>query len=501
MRRDSLNSRLFVLALAVSLLLPLVGSAQLIPIKTVPLATGDQFMVMPSQNLGLGGLSIAITDSLLDPFLNPARGGWIDGSRLFIAPATYSITNNISSTRTLPAGVLYNNQYWFGVFSVALQQLSMPGQDIVPGIHRDLGSPYSPVLLRDKNLNNLYLSGGMGKFIGASDIAVGIGFSWASLAAVEGVGLLYPRSIDIEQSGNVLDYRFGLYGELPDNRFFEAILVHHRINITHDVTYNYFPEPWENNEPRIIYPYNVQRNVDKTRTWGIQLGYKQQVSEIGWHLGGRITVNRKTHPKIPNYELMNIPRDPGESWAYNFGVGLVNINGPAVFGLEVAYEPIWSHTWANAVERIELDNDDAIPVGGKTVDNRFQFSNWHFRIGLGTQRKVVGFQLGLQVDNIRYWLDQKNFVQRFKRSQRESWAEWTPTFGFIVKLNRITLRYAGRIITGTGQPGTLVPGLIQPQIRTDSFSGNFLIAPQGQLTLQESTVFSHFLTVTVPFGR
>ena len=33
------------------------------------------------------------------------------------------------------------------------------------------------------------------------------------------------------------------------------------------------------------------------------------------------------HPKIPNYEIMNIPRDPGTSWSYNLGVGIARDDG------------------------------------------------------------------------------------------------------------------------------------------------------------------------------
>ena len=48
--------------------------AQLISIKTVPIAQGDQFDIFPSQNAGMGGVSIAVADTLLDPFANPAKG-------------------------------------------------------------------------------------------------------------------------------------------------------------------------------------------------------------------------------------------------------------------------------------------------------------------------------------------------------------------------------------------------------------------------------------------
>src|SRR5205809_835290 len=59
-----------------SLLLALAGpaAAQLISIKTVPIAQGDQFEIFPSNNLGMGSVSIALADTLLDAFLHPAKG-------------------------------------------------------------------------------------------------------------------------------------------------------------------------------------------------------------------------------------------------------------------------------------------------------------------------------------------------------------------------------------------------------------------------------------------
>ena len=49
-------------------------SAQVIGLKTVPLAAGDPFLIFPSQNLGMGAASFALQDALADPFANPAAG-------------------------------------------------------------------------------------------------------------------------------------------------------------------------------------------------------------------------------------------------------------------------------------------------------------------------------------------------------------------------------------------------------------------------------------------
>src|SRR5207302_2230937 len=84
------------------------------------------------------------------------------------------------------------------------------------------------------------------------------------------------------------------------------------------------------------------------------------------------TVNRMSHPKLPEYELANvpaIPRDPGHSSAYNVGLGLSKIRGPLTFGIDAIYEPIWSYTWADAASPVVTATGDTIPVGGRTVEN------------------------------------------------------------------------------------------------------------------------------------
>ena len=69
------SARWFVLSVLVAATgIPIPGAAQLISLKTVPVANGEQFRIFPSRNVGLGGASIALRDALLDPFVNPAKG-------------------------------------------------------------------------------------------------------------------------------------------------------------------------------------------------------------------------------------------------------------------------------------------------------------------------------------------------------------------------------------------------------------------------------------------
>src|SRR5438034_8709553 len=108
-----------------SLLLALAGpaAAQLISIKTVPIAQGDQFEIFPSNNLGMGSVSIALADTLLDAFLNPAKGARLGAARFFGAPTAYGISQGAGGGRTLPLAINAGSGAWFGAFSLALQQI------------------------------------------------------------------------------------------------------------------------------------------------------------------------------------------------------------------------------------------------------------------------------------------------------------------------------------------------------------------------------------------
>lgn len=117
-----------------TLLVTLAGAApaQLITVKTVPLAQGDQFEIFPSQTRGMGGVSIARADTLLDPFLNPATGARLRGARFFGSPTFYSVSNEAGGGRTLPIGAFLGFGAWYAGLSVALQEVAA-GRPNAPG--------------------------------------------------------------------------------------------------------------------------------------------------------------------------------------------------------------------------------------------------------------------------------------------------------------------------------------------------------------------------------
>lgn len=480
--------------------MPLFG--QFIGIKSVPVASGNQFLILPSQTRGLGELSIAIDDPMGDPYRNPAKGIRISQNRMFSSPVFYQISGENGSGRTLPLGIALKRGDWYGGGAVAFQQISASEQNEPPVIFTiadGRANIRNSHTLRDKNRLNWYGVGFVGKKL-SDRFSAGAGISWAGLDAVDGVEFLYGGSQNIEQTGHQLDLRVGLLGEWPGDRTVEAVLLHRNFDMTHDVTYLRWR--WDDFSGNSIPVAETERNLDRTRTWGLHLGYSRPIGRRGWKGGSIFTVNRKSHPKIPNYALMNIPRDPGNTWAFNLGMGFSRQgNAGDVVGFELIFEPIWSNTWADAATTIITPDDRIIPRGAKTVNNDFSFTNWIIRFGVGhqTPAKTFGFQLGMQVYIIQYWLDQTNFIEKFKRSQRERWAEWTPSLGLVWKFEQLELRYTGLITFGTGRPG-LSGGLVS----TDAAAGrtsDVILAPAGQLALASAHTITHQVMVAIPLGN
>ncbi|MCB0299729.1 MAG: hypothetical protein KDE52_06720, partial [Calditrichaeota bacterium] len=88
------------LALGAICLFTGIVNAQFIGLKTVPVATGDQGLVSPTKNLGIGGVAIALDDPYSDPFVNPAKGVQIQKIQLFSSPTYYNISDENGSALT-----------------------------------------------------------------------------------------------------------------------------------------------------------------------------------------------------------------------------------------------------------------------------------------------------------------------------------------------------------------------------------------------------------------
>jgi hypothetical protein len=488
---------------------PAVAAAQLITIRTLPVSQSDQFTFFPNQNLGMGGVSLALNDTLLDPFLNPAKGARLRVSQVLGSPSSYTVTSGAGAGRTLPLGAFTRSGSWFGSAFGALQQIDaarQPEVDFFGPRRLDDGGIIDPqgllTGLDERRHGNSFAFLSLGKADTARGLSFGGSALWSRLHAVDGVDLLYANSAGVRQLGTAIDLRLGALQEWKNGRTLEAVVLFDHYEMSHGVTY--LDMFWDPGLQTFNQRARLDQNLDHTNTWGLHVAYTRPMAAPGWRIGWAATANHMTHPKIPNYEIMSVPRDPGNSNALNLGVGISRTHGPATFGVDVIYEPIWSHTWADSETPVETITGDTIAPGGMTLENQFRFSNALLRLGVATdfvaESRVpsAGLQFGLVVRSISYRLEQFDHVSQSGRTQEESWIEWTPTWGAVFRLPGWELRYQGQVTHGTGRPGVTSSNIAIEDRAAPLAGGGILAAPSGPLTLDEVRVVSHRISVAVP---
>jgi hypothetical protein len=475
--------------------------AQLISIRTVPITQSHQFDFFPSLRGGMGRVSLAVDDSLLDPFLNPATGARLRASRFFVSPSFYSVSRGAGAGRSLPLGAWLRAGKWFGGVALAAQQVDLSDNDpfLPPPCEVCLAAEGETIDLPpdDRSLGNAFGYAMLGGELGGG-LSIGGSAAWADLDAVDGTDLMYANSLRLRQNGHSLDVRIGALKEWEGARALSALVLHNRYAASHDVFY--LDQVWDPGIPGFSQRPRQEANRDRTNTWGLHLEYVQPIANTGWRVGWVATGNRTSQPEIANYEIQNVPRHPGNSEAYNFGVGFSRTEKHSTFALDLIYQPIWSHTWAGAEAATETARG-IIPAGGKTIENRFRFSNTQLRVGLSQDHrfnqdtKSVGFQLGLVLDRIDYALRQDDNVMITTSHRHENWIEWTPTWGLSLSFPAWELRYRGSLINGTGRPGVASNDfvLIDP-------IGPFFPGPGAPLTLRDIRVTTHQIGVTIPLA-
>ncbi|HSH76350.1 MAG TPA: hypothetical protein VLA09_11750, partial [Longimicrobiales bacterium] len=207
------------------------ASAQVVPLRTVPVASGDQFLMLPSATVAMGGVRLAVDDSLADAWSNPAKGVLVEETALLGSPTYYAISNDGGGGRTLPFAGLFVGSSWFGGAALALQQVE---HDRSTGLEGDpwIDSWPEARRLSDRFARNLYASGYFGRRLG-SDWSIGLGVSASRLDAMDGVDLLYAGADRIEQSGGAEEVRVGAHHDGDGDRL-SLLLLHSRLSMTHD---------------------------------------------------------------------------------------------------------------------------------------------------------------------------------------------------------------------------------------------------------------------------
>jgi len=496
MKQRALLTAVLFLLYAPSLL------SQWIDIRTVPIIASNQSQFYPSLARGMGNLSVAFDDPFADPFVNPAKAERLSTLTLFASPTRNSWSNEdggpvstaVGSSAypgaafsSFPFGGFIRKESLFGGALFAYQGYNAERSrqsGVVPFGLRDALAESPPS--RHDIGNNTYLFGLFGVRFPESQVSVAASAAWAKYGAIDGVNLLYPGSNDIRQDGWTLEYKLGVVGELTERDRLEFIAGWARFKATHDVTYSTASMIG----PPVNSPYRTEINKDETSQWLLHAGYRRSMSDA-WKVGATIAVNWKDHPKIPNYDLANIPRDPGTSVAYNFGLGALWSNGKSSWGFEYVYEPITSNTWAEAGE--DPARVPPLPPTFKTVENFFDFSNHIFRIGHQSDTNVdwLNYRFGAQFHVYSYSLDQHNNIAGTSRSMETGWVETTLSGGLTARFSNIQLIYTLQLVLGNGLVGT-AGGMTRAD--AGALTNDFLVAPSGRLVVDDIALVTQQLS-------
>ncbi len=474
-----------------ALTLPAQSSAQVVTPKTLPVLQSGQFDMFPSARAGMGGAVIAVDDSLLDPFVNPAKATRIGTSHVFGAPYFHSVSGSRGGGRSLPVGGGGSWGAWSATGLFTFQQLDRAG-------------PTWNLSTSDRSAFNQYVTGSIARRLTPST-SVGLGVQLAALDAIDGVDLLYGGSDRIEQSGSLADFRFGLTKEVGTDRNLEVILVHARTDMRHDVRFT--ASRWDPVGRRVIQEQRTELNEDRTHIWGLHSEYSRPLGTEGWQLGWLGTANRLSHPKIPNYVIQNIPRDPGTTYSFNAGAGIGRTVRGTSFAADLIYEPMFADTWADAAKDTAIVGGGTIAAGAKTVENTFRFNNIKLRLGAGRDivirregNTIVGYQAGLGLHAINYRLQQTNNVLRTFRTQREDWVEWSPAFGLRLRSRDLDVLYNFSVTCGPGACGQTQSGFPvfgRPDVELLA-AGGIIAAPSGELFMQSGSLKVHKITFSLP---
>jgi hypothetical protein len=432
--------------------------AQIIAVKTAPIADGGQFAFLPSANLGLGGLSIALPDSTLDAFVNPAKGSRLRGTHVFGSPTFYTVSRGAGGGLTLPVGTSISSGAWFSQFAIAMQEVEHTGRDdgvLFPTVALEGDVPAPFVQDDEPSRRNQYLHATVGRRLSRLGASVAASASWWSLNALDGVELYYPGSQHVRQHGEALDLRLGLFKEWRGQSL-EALVLRNRSGMNQDVAFaDIF---WDPSQRQIVQIARFEPNAERTETWGLHLGYTRPLADSSWRLGGIVTANRIEQPRLPNYGLPQVPADEGRAHAYDVGAGISRSGKSWTFGVDAIFEPIWSRSWDHARKATETRTGVPIAAGTTTLANRFRFTNGILRAGVGTSGVVtetvsIGFEAGGQLKAVRYRLEQFDAVQLSETASTQSWNEWTRSWGMSLRFAGADLRYRGSLTTGAGRPG------------------------------------------------
>ncbi|MGH7677801.1 MAG: hypothetical protein ACRENU_04990 [Gemmatimonadaceae bacterium] len=479
----------FAFACCVVVLSPLFAAeGQVIRVKTLPVAESEQFSFLPSA--GMAGVSIALADTLLDPFLNPAKGSRLKSSQYFGAPSFFSVSANSGAGTTFPLGAMWKRGSSFASLSAAFQKIHRPENTSFAGSFRSIDGPFvspPPAQPTPSTSNNSYTLAFFGHRLDSARLSFGVGALWSGLGAVDGVEQFYHGNDWLRQKGEARDLRLGVLKEWQRGSSLEAVVVYNHFDHGHDAGFTDLF--WSPAQRQTIGRPRTEHGGEDTETWGLQVEYERPVVDSTWRAGVTMTVNRISHGRIPSYELFRGMGTTGFSTAFNGGVGVSKLTPSYVIGADLLYEPITSTTRA-----------------GDSVTNRFSFSNARLRGGvsrtfaLADPGSSFSIQLGTELYSVSYAMNQRDHVSGVARVRKEAWLEQLRTAGMSFRVPGVEVHYHVRTRIGVGRPGVVVtsPNTSPPIVFDDLSSAPWMLPQPSASALGPVRVAWHQFAISIP---
>lgn len=478
---------------------------QAINVKTIPLIMTDQLSMMPSYNAGMGGVNIGLDDALADGFNNPARLHAAKNNFMYVAPYRDSWSDRQVQTggrccrqintlqgsmvQGLPGGFVRHDALAGGKMIVS-SALALSVEQLR---HTSRSQEFWDPDLRDwnralqMNKANWPRSGVLAVRFPDRGLSVGLGVDQADLYAVDGIPLLYPGARELQQSGEVIQYRLGASLDLGQEDRIDLLLFHKNYRMTQLAIFD-----WKAN----------LRNSDEEQSWLGQLKFRRQIEENA-QIGVELTAQRKWHPKIPDYPApeIRIPRDPGITNALRIGLGFSQREGKTTVAMDASMEIIDSKTWGDTTAAVMGFDGQIIEAGEPTFSNDYFFNNVILRLGIQYQAtEKVRLQGGWYVRQYTMDFYHEDFRsgETVTASPQNMWKEPALTGGVVVKLGNIEWLYqtSRRKIAGSQRQQEL-PSWFRGWGIEDMWvkAGGDILAPPTVTGFAEVPIVMHRLTL------
>lgn len=486
-----------------TLIVPVLIAGQALPVKTVPLLTMEQFIMTPSYRIGMGGVSIAVDDELGDAFANPARmpalgrnlyflapryNGWTLSQlpRLFF-PVLEPIANleggfRSSSLVAIPTGLLKQSGPEAGLKSAVALSVAPEW------LRYHDGSDWSGSILHFNALNLPFMALSALEIPGITGLSIGGGVQGVFVKGVDGVGMLYSGASSLEQSGYLLSGRVGLYQRGRRGGQLDVLVAGHSFGVQHKAKYDGGGSVSNNDEN---YGLKAAAAYDRPLGGGYRAG---MTMEWSW----------RYHPKIPDYPLSGVPRDPGITRALDLGLGLSRQDDETLMAVDAIFERVDGRTWVAAESSTKRDDGSIIARGEPVLWNNYLFTNGLLRLGVETRlREDLRVQLGSQIRTYRVDYTRKDEItgdELFVKRQGQ-WGELVLTGGAVLRREPWEWIYSLQIVNGNGIPGRIgwwMPwrggAFLEGAAAYGTFGADFYIPPLG-VGIEPVPVLMHQVTL------